>query len=385
MPSAHARLSSSSAHRWLNCPGSIQLTEGMPNKSSAYAEEGTVAHALAELKLHDYLDPLSLDPDEDAAEFKKIKSSEHYCGEMEEATDFYRDIVAGKLLEAGPEAELMVEQPFKLDLWVPEGFGTADAVIISGHVIEVCDLKYGKGVRVDAVKNPQLMLYGLGAAHLFGELYDFDTVRMTIIQPRLDHVSTYEMSLDDLLEWANFYVAPIAKAAYNGCEDFEAGEWCRFCPAKAVCRTRADVNLELAKLEFKKPNLLSDEEIGGVLAKGEELEKWVKDVGDYALAQAVDEGKHFNGYKLVEGRSVRKYADDLKVAEALKAAGFDEALLYERKLYGITAMEKIVGKKRFTEILGDLIVKPAGKLTLVPESDKRVAVGTADAARDDFK
>lgn len=383
MPSTHARLSSSSAHRWLNCPGSIQLTEGMPNKSSAYAEEGTVAHALAELKLHDYLD--RLDPSKDAAELERIKSSEHYCGEMEEATDFYKDIVAGKLLEAGPEAELMVEQPFMLDQWVPEGFGTADAVIISGHVIEVCDLKYGKGVRVDAAKNPQLMLYGLGAAHLFEELYDFDAVRMTIIQPRLDHVSTYEMSLYDLLEWANFYVAPIARAAYDGCEDFEAGEWCRFCSAKAVCRTRANANLELAKLEFKKPNLLSDEEIGSILTKSEELEKWVKDVEDYALEQAVREGKHFDGYKLVEGRSIRKYADDLKVAEAFKAAGFEEALIYERKLYGITAMEKIVGKKRFTEILGDLVVKPAGKLTLVPESDKRAAVSAADAARSDFE
>lgn len=383
MPSNHARLSSSSAYRWLACPGSVQLSENMPNKSSAYAEEGTVAHSLAELKLHRYLEPCSLDPEEDEEELKRIKASEFYCGEMEEATGFYRDVIESKLLEAGADGELMVEQQFSLDKWVPEGFGTADAVILSDHTIEVCDLKYGKGVKVEAKANPQLQLYGLGAAQLFGELYEFDTVRMTIIQPRLDHVSTAEVPLADLLEWAEWVVAPIARSAFDGCEDFEAGDWCRFCPAKAVCRARAEKNMELAKMEFKNPHELSDEEISEVLGKSEELKAWASDVAEYALEEAT-KGKHFDGYKLVEGKSNRKYADEIKVADALKNAGFDEALLYERKLYGITAMEKIVGKKRFSEILGDLVFKPPGKLTLVPESDKRAAVSSADSARVDF-
>ena len=261
---------------------------------------------------------------------------------------------------------------------MPESFGTSDAVVIGGNAIEVIDLKYGKGVRVDATGNPQLRLYGLGAAELFGDLYDFENVRETIIQPRLDHVSTEEIALDDLRAWATEIVAPAARLAMDGAEIWNAGEWCRFCPAKAVCRARAETNLELAKHEFKAPPLLTDEEIGEILKKAEELEKWAADVAAYALDQALA-GKHFDGWKLVEGRSVRKYADDIKVAETLKAAGFDEAMLYERKLYGITAMEKIVGKKKLTETLGELIVKPAGKPTLVPESDKREAIETAAA------
>ena len=302
---------------------------------------------------------------------------------MDEATDFYVDAVLERLAAAGEDAELMVEQQFGLDQWVPESFGTSDAVIITGNTIEVIDLKYGKGVKVDAPGNPQLRLYGLGAAELFGDLYDFESVRETIIQPRLDHVSTEEIALDDLRAWATEIVAPAARLAMDDAEIWEAGEWCRFCPAKAICRARADANLELAKLDFKQPPLLTDGEIGEVLQRAKELEKWAADVAAYALDQALA-GKHFDGWKLVEGRSIRKYTDDVKVAEALKAAGFDEAALYERKLYGITAMEKIIGKKKLTETLGELIIKPAGKPTLVPQSDKREEIKTAEAAAADF-
>lgn len=377
MPERHARLGPSAAHRWINCPGSVALSEKCPApKSSTYAEEGTVAHSLTELKLRKYLGELrgaAYTP-----RLKKIQSSEYYNNEMEEATDFYVDAVLERLAAAGSDAELLVEQQFSLNKWVPESFGTSDAVVIGGNAIEVIDLKYGKGVRVDATGNPQLRLYGLGAAELFGDLYDFENVRETIIQPRLDHVSTEEIALDDLRAWATEIVAPAARLAMDGAEIWNAGEWCRFCPAKAVCRARAETNLELAKHEFKAPPLLTDEEIGEILKKAEELEKWAADVAAYALDQALA-GKHFDGWKLVEGRSVRKYADDIKVAETLKAAGFDEAMLYERKLYGITAMEKIVGKKKLTETLGELIVKPAGRPTLVPESDKREAIETAAA------
>lgn len=380
MPSKHAKLSASSAFRWINCPGSVALADQLPAPgSSAYADEGTLAHALAELKLRKFLGDVG-DYDKELAQ---IQANEYYNGEMEEATDFYAETVQEHLAAAGADAELMIEQQFSLTNWVPEGFGTSDAVIIGGNVIEVIDLKYGKGIKVDAVNNPQLRLYGLGASALFGDLYDFDTVRTTIIQPRLDHVSTEEQPLKELLLWAEEDVAPRATMALEGTDYLATGDWCRFCPAKAVCRKRAEYNLELARDEFKAPPLLTDEEIGEVLRRAEEIQKWTSDIQDYALEQALA-GKHFDGWKLVEGRSNRKYADDLKVAETLVAAGYDEAMLYERKLYGITAMEKIVGKKKLTTTLGDLIIKPAGKPVLVPESDKREAINTTEAAKADF-
>lgn len=382
MPTKHARLSASSAFRWINCPGSVALSDQCPTPaSSSYADEGTLAHAIGELKLRYVNDEIS--KRQLNAKMKPLLQSEYYCGEMEEATGYYADAVIEALEAAGEDAELMIEQQFSLDRWVPEGFGTSDAVVIGGGVIQVIDLKYGKGIKVDARNNPQLRLYGLGAANLFDSLYDFDTVRMTIIQPRLDHISTEELPLRELLAWAEDEVKPRAQMAMDGTDYTAVGDWCRFCPAKAICRKRAEYNLSIAKDDFRNPPLLSDEEIGEVLRRADELQHWVKDVGDYALEQALA-GKQYDGWKLVEGRSVRKYADDLKVAEALKAAGYDEAMLYERKLYGISAMEKIVGKKRLTETLGDLIMKPAGKPVLVPESDKREAINTAEAAKADF-
>ena len=382
MPTKHARLSASSAFRWINCPGSVALSDQCPTPaSSSYADEGTLAHAIGELKLRYVNDEIS--KRQLNAKMKPLLQNEYYCGEMEEATGYYADAVIEALEAAGEDAELMIEQQFSLDRWVPEGFGTSDAVVIGGGVIQVIDLKYGKGIKVDARNNPQLRLYGLGAANLFDSLYDFDTVRMTIIQPRLDHISTEELPLRELLAWAEDDVKPRAQMAMDGTDYTAVGDWCRFCPAKAICRKRAEYNLSIAKDDFRKPPLLSDEEIGEVLRRADELQHWVKDVGDYALEQALA-GKQYDGWKLVEGRSVRKYADDLKVAEALMAAGYDEAMLYERKLYGISAMEKIVGKKRLTEMLGDLIMKPAGKPVLVPESDKREAINTAEAAKADF-
>lgn len=379
----HARLSPSASHRWMNCPGSVHLAEQCPPQGgSSYTEEGTQAHALAELKLRQFNDEGS--SDFFTKQLENVRNEfEYYCGEMDEATNFYFDIVTEKVIEGGPDAELMIEQRFSLDKWVPDSFGSADAVIIAGHTIEVCDLKYGKGVKVDAVGNPQLRLYGLGAAELFGDLYDFDTVRVTIIQPRLDHVSTEEISLEDLRAWAENEVAPKAQMAMNNSDVVQCGDWCQFCPAKAICRARAEANLELARYDFKKPALLTDEEIGEVLRQAEEVQKWVSDVSAYALEQVLA-GKQYDGWKLVEGRSIRKYADEIKVADTLKAAGYDEAMLYERKLNGITNMEKLVGKKKLTELLGNLLVKPAGKPVLVPESDKREAINTTEAAKADF-
>ena len=381
MPSKHAKLSPSAALRWINCPGSIKLSEQCPPPgSSEYAEEGTTAHSLAELKIRCVTGQIEKEHVKNT--LASIEASSYYCGEMNEATTFYADHVIEIYNEGArrdPAAELMAEQRFSLDAWVPDCFGTSDAVVIAGNTIEVIDLKYGKGVKVDAIENPQLRLYGLGAADLFEDIYDFDTVRMTIIQPRLNHVSTEELSLEDLRKWGEEVVKPAAALALD--EDqapVKCGDWCRWCPAKAVCRTRAEEQLKLAQKEFADPELLTPEEIGDVLARGEALKKWVADVEEYVYSRALA-GEHIDGWKLVAGRSVRKYSDELKVAETLQKAGFPEAMLYERKLLGITAMEKLVGKKKFAETLGDLIVKPEGKPVLVPESDERKEIRSAAA------
>lgn len=383
MSKQHAKLSPSAAARWINCPGSVQLAALCPAPpSTPYADEGTLAHTLAELKLRDFdsetgLSGVLLD------KWQEVHADPMYCGEMDEATDYYRDLVTERLIEAGPDAILLVEQRFSLEEWVPECFGTADAVIIGGDAIEVIDLKYGKGVKVSATGNPQTRLYGLGAAVMFAELYDLKTVRMTIVQPRLDHVSTEELSISELLDWALTTVKPAAAAALTGSAATACGDWCRFCPAKATCRTRAEKNLELARYEFQKPAFLTKDEIAEILGQLDEFQHWTADVSEYALSQAL-QGEKYDGWKLVEGRSVRKYADDLKVAAALQEAGYPEAVLYERKLLGISAMEKVVGKKKLAETLGDLIVKPAGKPVLVPITDKREAISTTEAAREDF-
>ena len=387
MPKLHAKCSASKAERWMHCPGSIALEDQCrPEKPSEYASEGTLAHKLAELKVRATLmeegDPLHLYPEEYEGLHADVRNDPQYSGEMEEATDFYVERIQ-EAMNAADDPEVLVEQAFRLDKWIPEGFGTSDAVVLSDNTIEVFDLKYGTGVKVEAPGNPQLRLYGLGAAALFGDLYDIELVRMTIIQPRLDHVSSEILPLADLLRWAETEVAPKAQAAMDGTGEIEAGDWCRWCPAKEICRARAEKQLELAREDFafEKPPFLSDDEIGEVLQKAEALAKWAGEVKEYALAEA-KAGHKFAGWKLVEGRSVRKYVDEMKVAQALKGAGYDEAMLYERKLYGITAMEKLVGKKHLTEVLGDLIHKPPGKPVLVPESDKRKEL---NSAQEDFK
>ena len=380
MPNMHSRFPASASHRWMNCPGSIRLSEQVPQETTtSYAEEGTLAHAIAEQKLL-----IAIDKTVKAAELKKLTKDPMYDGEMDEATTFYAGLVMEHYNAAGDSAELMIEQRVDFSDWVPDGFGTSDAIIVNDDTIEVIDLKYGKGVRVDAEGNSQMRLYALGACAMFGDLYDFEKVRMTIVQPRLDHVSTEELTLDYLLQWAQIYVVPAALEAAKDDAPLAAGDWCRWCPARAICRKRAEANLELARYDFQPGDLLEPDEIAEILGKVDELTKWAADIEAYALQQALN-GEHYDGYKLVEGRSVRKYKDELQVAEKLKAEGFSEAVLYERKLLGITAMEKLVGKKKFTETLGDLVEKPAGKPVLVPESDKREAINSAAQAAADFK
>ena len=345
-----------------------------------------MAHALAETKLRLYLRQITAR--ECAKRLQELEKNKYYSASMLDYIETYAAIVLEKVNEAkarSADAVVLLEQKLDFSNWVPEGFGTGDVVIISDGVLEIIDLKYGKGVPVSAEDNAQMKLYALGALATFDALYGIKTVRMTIVQPRLDSVSSDEIPAEMLYWWADTELAHRAQLAWDGQGEFQAGEHCRFCRARFNCRARAEANLELAKMDFRKPELLTDEEIGEVLKQADELKAWVSDVFEWALIQARDHGKKYKGWKLVEGRSVRKYADEGKVAEILLKAGYKEEQIYEKKLWGITAMEKLLGKTRFSELLKGLVIKPAGKPTLVPETDKRPELNSTAAAVADFK
>lgn len=386
MPSEHARLSASGAHQWMNCPPSIVMSEGIPDKGSSYAEEGTLAHALAELMINYNLGRLT------KTEFRKqhtaIKKNSFYNEDMQQYIEEYVNQI-WELMNAAKasckDAELLTEQRLDFSEYVPDGFGTGDVVIVTDGKIQIIDLKYGKGVEVFADNNPQLMLYGLGALGSYDMLYDIKEIELTIVQPRLNNISTFSIGADSLVEWGVNVVRPAAEKAIAGEGEPTPGPHCRFCKVKATCRARKEQMAELAKLDFKDARLLDDSEIGEVLRLADQLANWVSDVKEYALEEAVQNGKKWDGWKLVEGRSNRKYSDEAAVVKALTEAGFQESLLFERKLYGITAMEKIVGKKNLQQHCGELIVKPQGKPTLAPESDKRPELNTTDSAIKDFE
>jgi len=380
----HALLSASGAKRWMECPPSARLEEPYPDSTSEYAKEGTAAHTYAELKLGRIIGTVK---NKEVKNFEK--NNEYYSKSMTDYIETYTDLVMEKHAEAqtrSKDAILMLEQRLDFSRWVPEGFGTGDTVIISDGILEVIDLKYGKGVQVEAQNNPQLRLYGLGAWNIFRYLYDIKKVRTTICQPRLDNISTEELEVKELLEWAETQVEPKAKLAWDGNGEFKAGEHCRFCRARSTCRARAEANTELAKYDFKPAPELTKEEIADILAKIDELTSWAKDVKDHALEQAEKHGVKWPGWKLVEGRSRRTYTDEDKIAETLKKKRYRIKDIYKPKqLIGITAMQKLLGKKKMQELIGDYIVKPAGKPTLVPEDDKRPELSTADNAAEDFK
>ena len=368
----HALLSASSVYRWGVCPPSARLCETMPDKPSDYAKQGTEAHALCEYKLRKALGEKVRDP---------AKKLTMYDSEMEEATETYAQFVMGLVGQYRTESKdtvVSVEQRVDFSDFVPEGFGTADTFIISGQTVCIVDFKYGKGIEVSADHNPQMMCYALGCIQMFDGLYDIDSVTMVIFQPRLANISECTISKTELLAWANDTLIPAAKLAYAGEGEFCAGDHCRFCKAKATCRKRAEYNLALAKYDFEMPPTLEDTEIEAVLAKADTLTAWVSDIKEYALQQAI-QGKKWTDWKLVEGRSNRKYTDEATVAKTVKAAGFEP---YEQKLLGITAMTALLGKTKFEELLGEFIIKPQGKPTLVPMSDKRPVMNTA---ADDFK
>ncbi|MCD8211625.1 MAG: DUF2800 domain-containing protein [Oscillospiraceae bacterium] len=372
-PEQHAFLSASSSGRWTRCPPSARLCENIPDPGSEYATEGTCAHALCEHKLKTALGLPSEDPTEDLS---------YHDAEMERCSDEYLSYILGLISSAKEVCKdpiVLVEQQLDFSRYVPEGFGTGDCLIVSDGTLYVIDFKYGKGVEVSADRNTQMMCYALGALNLFDGIYDIDTVCMVIFQPRIGNISPYTVSREELLAWGDETLAPAAKLAFEGKGEFACGDWCRFCRAKAICRERARTNMEMAQYEFRDAALLSDREVTEILGKTDDLISWANDIREYALKAAVN-GKHWDGYKLVEGRSVRRYTDEKAVADAVTAAGYDP---WEKpKILSITAMSGKLGQKRFNEILGDLVYKPPGKPTLVPDSDKRPAMTNAT---DDFK
>ena len=372
MSTKHAFLSASSAHRWLHCPPSANLASAYPDQASSYALEGTCAHELCEYKLKKALGMEAYDPRENLS---------FYNEEMEVCADEYTSFVMEQVTQAKNSTAdpiVLIEQRVDFSKWVPDGFGTADAVIIADGVLSIIDYKHGQGVLVEAERNPQMMCYALGAYEMFAALYDIESVSMTIFQPRRSNVSTFEMSVADLLDWADSTLKPTADLAFAGEGEYVVGAWCGFCKAKVDCRARAEANLALAKYDFNLPPKLSDADIEAILPVLDDLARWAEDIKDYALARALS-GKAWSGFKVVEGRSNRRYTNPDAVADVITKAGFDP---FEKKLLGITAMQKLIGKTRFDQLLADLIEKPQGKPTLVPNSDKRPALSTA---KDDFK
>lgn len=366
-PNGHAILSASSANRWLHCPPSARLGESYEDKGSDYAAEGTDAHSLCEYKLRKALGQKAKNP---------TKKLSWYSEEMEDCATGYaayilEQVEAAKQTCADPV--VLIEQRVDFSRWVEQGFGTADCIVIADGTLRICDYKHGLGILVSAEDNPQMKCYALGALELFDGIYDIDTVSMTIYQPRRQNISTCELSKDELYRWAEEVLKPTAALAFAGDGNYLCGEWCGFCKAKHECRARAEANLSLAQHDFKLPPLLEDTEIEVILSRVDELVAWASDIKEYALRQAVS-GKEWNGWKLVEGRSNRKYTNEAAVIQTVSEAGFDP---YEKKLLGITALQKLLGKSRFDELLTGFIEKPQGKPTLVPESDKRPAMNNA--------
>ena len=370
--SKHALLSASSSKQWLNCPPSARLCADIKDRASPYAQQGTDAHELCEYKVLVALGNVEHDPTDNL---------EFYDAEMENCTEKYRNFIMEQYEESKhlcTDPLVLVEQRLDFSKWVPDGFGTGDCLIIADEVLHIIDFKYGLGVLVDAEHNPQMMCYALGALDIYDGIYDIKTVKMTIFQPRRDNISTYTMTKAELLTWADTVLAPTAKLAYEGKGEFKAGDHCTFCKIKATCRKRAEYNLELAKYDFEMPATLEDTEIAAILPRVDDLVSWGNDIKEYALQKALS-GTKYNGYKVVEGKSNRRYTDANAVATVVTDAGFDP---YEKKILGITAMTSLLGKTKFNELLGGLIEKPQGKPTLVSETDKRPALNTA---KDDFK
>ena len=387
MPGLHATLSASGAKRWMSCPPSARLEERLRGifgeKSTPFAEEGTKAHSLAELKL--LREKGRLSEDDGINDFNydlRRKALGDIPKEMDEATDYYAEIIIEKFLTARqscPDAQLKLEQRLDFSRWVPNGFGTGDAVIVSEELLEVCDLKYGRGVPVFAENNPQARCYGLGALHCYGVLYGFKHVRNTIIQPRLDSVTEEMLTTDELLQWAETELKPAAELAWKGKGEFNPGDHCKFCAARAICYARATKAMTIFKHGFETPGVIPDDAIPEILAVADTAIDWIKDLQAYALSQAL-RGQEWPGYKLVRGkRPPRKWVDEEEAKHQLIRAGYEPEVYTETKFKSPSNIEKLVGKQAFEAIFATLVTQGDGALTLVPESDKRTEFTSAEA------
>ena len=366
-PNDHALLSASSSHRWLHCNPSARLEREFADRETTAAAEGTAAHALAEHKLKRRLKLRSERP-----------VSPFDTEEMEICTDDYADFVMEQVTKErrrDPDTQVFIEQRLDFSCYVPEGFGTGDCLIVSKGRLHIIDLKYGMGLLVDSEENPQMKLYALAALTQYEEQYQIKKVKLTIFQPRRENVSTWETSVAKLKKWATKDLVPKAQRAFKGEGEYCPGEWCIFCKAAVKCRARAEDKLRLAQSEFKMPPLLTDAEIEDVLAKLPDIKKWADEIQEYALAKALA-GKEWTGFKLVEGRSVRKFTDERAVVKVANEAGYHD--IYKQTLISLTEMEKLMGKAEFSKVLGALVTKPQGKPTLVPDTDKRQAISVSN-------
>ena len=378
---AHALLGPSSASRWIACPPSVRLCEQFEDVESEYAKEGSLAHEIAELKVKKLIDP-GLTSRKFTSAMKKLKDKELYQEEMQGYTDEYVEFIQEQMYSYETTPHISVEQKVDFSQYVPGGFGTADCILISNDTLHIIDFKYGKGVPVDAENNAQLLLYALGAYLAYEMIFPIEHIKMSIVQPRLNNICTWECTLDYLLTFAKT-AQEKAVMALNGEGDFESGEHCKFCKAKSICKERANANLELAKYEFKAADQLTLEEIGEILQKAQDLAKWAEDLKEYALAESL-KGNNVPGWKAVNGRGSRSFKNTDDAIKVLKENGIAEELLYERKYLTLAQMEKVIGKKDFNNLVGNLIVMSVGMPTLVDASDKREAITNRIKAEDEF-
>lgn len=381
---SHALLSASSAVRWLACTPSTRLEEQFEDKGSPYAAEGTLAHEIAELKLRKYYTE-AMAKGTFTRRLNKLKKQEHYQEEMLKHTDTYLEYLQEITLAMDSVPYVAIEKKVDFSSYVPEGFGTADCIIISKNTLYVNDFKYGKGVQVSAEENPQMKLYALGAYLEYGFLYPIEKVHMSIVQPRLNSISEYEITIEELLKWGE-EIKPIAGKAFKGEGEFSPGDHCKFCKAKAVCRARADEYSALEDFHQMKPPLISNNEVGKILEKAQGLDSWIKALKEYALKESL-KGNEVPGWKAVEGRGSRNFIDQDKAFEELQEKGIKEAMLYERVPLTVPKIEKQLGKKEFRELVENtgLVQKSPGKPALVKSSDKRQAITNEVDAKDDFK
>lgn len=381
----HALLSPSGASRWLACTPSARLEAQFPDRAGEAAKEGTLAHALGELLIGYTLRRVTR-PDFKIA-FLTISQNPLYDNAMMGHCEEYLAFVMERYAEAqtrSKDAMIFLEKLLELSRWVPEGSGTGDVIIIADGILDLIDLKYGKGVPVSAENNKQLMLYALGALDLYSILYDIHTVRVSIFQPRIDNQSTWTISVDALLNWAEEELVPKAKMAFAGIGEFKPGDHCMFCRAKANCKANAEEQLKLAQYEFREGALLADEEIVDILNRIPNFEKWLKAIKEHTLHEAVANDKHWPGYKLVEGKSNRKYTSEADVIALLQEKGYALDEFSTRKIFGITEMTGFLKKKTFDALLSPLLIKPPGKPALVPVSDKREELNSLVAAQREF-